>query len=64
MTGAGDALYLPLMTASTTTPDTAAGTVSVSTADGIATVSFHHPKGNSLPSASMVRPAYAVAVSE
>ena len=36
------------MTASTTAPDP--GTVTATIADGVATVSFFHPKGNSLPS--------------
>ncbi|MDQ8152429.1 MAG: enoyl-CoA hydratase/isomerase family protein, partial [Gemmatimonadota bacterium] len=37
-----------------------AGTVQTRTADGIATVEFAHPKGNSLPSALLVELAQAI----
>ena len=37
--------------------DLAAGEVEVRIADGIATVAFHHPKGNSLPGALLARMA-------
>lgn len=42
-----------------TTPDS--GTVSVSVADGIGTITFHHPRSNSLPGALLARLADAVA---
>ena len=41
-----------------TTPDS--GTVSVAVADGIGTITFHHPKSNSLPGALLARLAEAV----
>ncbi len=37
------------------------GTVTTSIADGVATLSFHHPKGNSLPGALLARLAEEVA---
>ena len=46
------------MTSPTIAPDT--GTVRTDSANGIATISFHHPKGNSLPSAQLARLAQAV----
>lgn len=45
------------MTAHATTDS---GTVSTTVAGGIATITFHHPKGNSLPSAQLARLAEAV----
>jgi methylglutaconyl-CoA hydratase len=42
-------------------PEAAApGEVTVATADGVATIRFHHPKGNSLPAALLRRLADAV----
>ncbi len=41
-----------------TTPDP--GTVSVAVADGIGTITFHHPKSNSLPGALLARLAESV----
>ena len=41
---------------------TASGSVTTAIADGVATVSFHHPKGNSLPGAQLRRLADAITV--
>lgn len=51
----------PRMTPNETTPDARAdGRVQLSVADGIGTVEFFHPKGNSLPSALLRRLAAGV----
>ena len=42
------------------TAPAAAGDVAVATADGVATIRFHHPKGNSLPGTLLARLAEAV----
>jgi methylglutaconyl-CoA hydratase len=50
------------MTADSLSPEAAAsGTVATEIADGIATVRFHHPKGNSLPAALLARLAESIA---
>jgi methylglutaconyl-CoA hydratase len=49
------------MTTSPDHPATADGTVTVHLADGVATVTFHHPKGNSLPGALLGKLAREIA---